>query len=504
MSARRKLAVATTSELAAAAAAEVADAGGNAVDCAVAAALVTMNTEPGVCALAGGAYITIWPSGRDPLTIDGGTAVPGLAAPDAADIAADSVRMDYGGGVETIVGGASVAVPGSVAACDRAIQRYGNVSWATVMAPSVRVTRDGFPLPAACHHYLEYSGTPIFGRSQDGFNALHDTSGRLRNAGNTITVAHLADSLAHIAKNGARDFYEGDLAACMVAHVSAGGGRLTAEDLQRYEAIERPALVAPFRGFDLALNPPPAIGGAMLAAMLGGLDRATELDRTTRLIRAQRDAMRFRLEHLDLAENVSDAITSLLRGVGVRPPAPAERSSATVHTSAVDSTGLACSVTSSAGYGSGEMPEGTGLWLNNCLGELELNRRGLDAGPPGARLPSNMTPGAARSADRIVAFGSPGADRITTALQQFIFNYLDQEMSLDAANSAGRVHVELRGESYAVSAEAGVSLDADVEVFRYPEHSMYFGGVGAAVFSAKDGPSASADPRRVGGTFVTR
>lgn len=505
MSAQRKIAVATTSALAAEAAKEVADEGGNAVDCAVAAALVTMNTEPGVCALAGGAYITIWPPDQRPLTIDGGTAVPGLAAEDHADGGApETVRMAYGGGVDTIVGAASVAVPGSLAACDRAIQRYGNASWATVVTPSVRVASEGFPLPAACHHYLEYSGTPIFGRSKDGHNALHDSSGQLRDAGDTIVVPHLADSLASIAEQGAQEFYRGDLGARLVAHVKAGGGRLTREDLRRYEAIERPALITRFRDFELALNPPPAIGGAMLAAMLGGITRGEDGNRTARLIRAQRDAMRFRVDNLDLSENVNDAIARLLRGVGVDVPVPAERSSATVHTSAVDSSGLACSVTSSAGYGSGEMPEGTGLWLNNCLGELELNRRGLALGPAGIRLPSNMTPGAARSADRVVAFGSPGADRITTALQQFLFNYIGDGMSLDAANSAGRVHVELREDGYAVSAEAEVAIDADVEVLRYPEHSMYFGGVGAAVYSTEGGPSASADPRRVGGTFVTQ
>jgi len=70
------------------------------------------------------------------------------------------------------------------------------------------------------------------------------------------------------------------------------------------------------------------------------------------------------------------------------------------------------------------MPESTGLWLNNCLGEIELNRRGLDAGPVGSRLPSNMAPSVARSDDAVLAVGSPGADRITTALQQFLINYL--------------------------------------------------------------------------------
>src|SRR5690606_20743849 len=114
--------------------------------------------------------------------------------------------------------------------------------------------------------------------------------------------------------------------------------------------------------------------------------------------------------------------------------------------------------TASSGYGSGEMPAGTGLWLNNCLGELELNRRGFDAGPPGRRLPSNMTPGAARKDDQVMAFGSPGADRITTALQQFLINFMHRGMSLEDAIGAPRLHVVTTADGATLAAEPGLSL----------------------------------------------
>ncbi|NOR66796.1 MAG: gamma-glutamyltranspeptidase, partial [Woeseiaceae bacterium] len=97
-----RVAVATTSQLAADAAAEVADAGGNAVDCAIAAAMFSVNTEPGVCALAGSAYVTVWPPGSDPVTIDGNVTVPGKGLRPAFTISgAVPVAMDYGGGIET-------------------------------------------------------------------------------------------------------------------------------------------------------------------------------------------------------------------------------------------------------------------------------------------------------------------------------------------------------------------------------------------------------------------
>ncbi|MDH3432591.1 MAG: gamma-glutamyltransferase, partial [Gammaproteobacteria bacterium] len=118
-----KVAVATTSQLAADGANEVARRGGNAVDCALAAALFTINTEPGVCALGGSAFVTVWEPGEDPVTIDGNVAIPGRGLPRAErGHAAPGVALDYGGGIRTLAGPGSVAVPGTLAAIDRAWQ----------------------------------------------------------------------------------------------------------------------------------------------------------------------------------------------------------------------------------------------------------------------------------------------------------------------------------------------------------------------------------------------
>lgn len=503
-----KVAVATSSPLAADAAREVAAEGGNAVDCAIAASLLTMNTEPGVCALAGGAYVTVWAPGADPLTIDGGTAVPGLGlATNEQPDGGTRLAMEYGGGVTTVVGGASVATPGSLAACERVSRGWGAVPWRALLTPSIRAAREGFPLPSACHYYLQYSGTPIFGRSADGHAALHDAAGRLRPTGDRIRVPHLADSLDAIAREGAALFYVGDIGARIAEHVRDGGGALTRQDLAAYEPIERPALRVELSGRQLALNPPPAVGGSVLAAMLLGFSFSAANGWTAgavaRLIAVQRAALEYRRQSLDLAEDLPAAAQALIERARDGHLLNSYQSAATVHTSAVDSNGLACAITSSAGYGSGEMPAGTGLWLNNCLGELELNRRGLDAGPPGARLPSNMSPGVVRDGDAVMAFGSPGADRITTALQQFLLNHLHFGQPMAEACAAPRLHVEV-GDDVSVSVEPGLDVSAaGIPVTEYPQPSMYFGGVAAARREPDGSLAAAADPRRVGGTFVT-
>lgn len=506
---KTRVAVATTSRLAADAAREIAAHGGNAVDCAIGAVLMSMNTEPGVCSLAGGAYVTIWADGVDPLTIDGNVAIPGLGG-EPGDFSSGAVplHLEYGGGIDTLVGAGAVAVPGALAALARASRDFGKIAWPELLAPTVRAAREGFPLPRACHYYLKFSGKPVFGRSDDGYSALHGSDGVLRDVGDRITVPHLADTLAEIADSGSSAFYEGDIASSIVRHVEGRGGALTMEDMRTYEPIARAALVVDLDAWRIAVNPPPAVGGSVLAAMLIAFagERIDEWQPQSlgALLAVQKAALGYRRAHLDLSDNIGRDAARLIELArnGELPPVGA--SSATVHTSAVDDSGLGCAITASSGYGSGEMPDGTGLWLNNCLGELELNRRGLSAVPPGARLPSNMTPAVARSEDAVLAVGSPGADRITTAIHQFLVNFVQRGLSLPDAVAHPRMHLDMASSGMKLAVEPGLEPgDTGLPLTRYPDISMYFGGVGAALFRTGHNFAVAADPRREGATFVS-
>jgi gamma-glutamyltranspeptidase/glutathione hydrolase len=503
-----KVAVATTTQDAAAAAAEICELGGNAVDCAIAAAMHSINTQPGVCALAGSAYITIWPPGGDPITIDGNVAVPGKGLPAGTRPDAESIYMEYGGGVETVIGAASVAVPGTPAALHLAAKRFGQIEWRALLAPAIRAAREGFPFSPACHYYLGYSGEVIFGHSEDGFRALHNEDGVLHDAHSTIVVPHLGDSLTALAEDGSRVFYEGEMGRAIAEHIQDRGGFLTMADLVHYEPLVRDALVVDVGDWKIATNPPPAIGGAVLAAMLLAFDNHPvsqwDDDALRLLLRVQQTAMSYRRRKLDLSDDVPQDAARLIELARSGELLSQWSSASTVHTSVVDDAGLACAITASSGYGSGEMPAGTGLWLNNCLGELELNRKGFDAGPPGKRLPSNMAPSVARADGRVLAVGSPGADRITTALQQFLLNYMQLDLELAAAVAHPRLHLEIDGSAMNIAVEPGLDLpDTGIPVTRYPEIGMYFGGVVAAAYTGDGGFSAAADPRREGGTFIS-
>lgn len=504
-----RVAIATTSALAAEAGRQVADAGGNAVDAAIAAALVTVNTEPGVCALAGGAYVTVWAPDRPPVTIDGNHSFPGRGLqPEQLGRGAVNVTMAYGVGISTLVGVGSVAIPGALAAFERAWRDFGGMPWRDLLAPAIAATRDGFPLSSSCRYYLNYSGDLIFGRSDDGYRALHTADGPLHDAGAVISVPHLADSLQAIADEGAELFYKGELGQKIADHVRAGEGALTRQDLATFEAIVRPALISEVGGWQIATNPPPAVGGAVLTAMLiACADLPSERwDKAAldRLVRTYHACLDYRREKLDLSDDIAAPVAALLEAAGSGQLLSKWSSSSTVHTSAVDDNGIGCAITASAGYGSGEMPAGTGLWLNNGLGEIELNRRGLVGGKPGERLPSNMAPSVARKLGHILAIGSPGADRITSALHQTLVNLIEFDMTLEEAIAHPRLHVDTTGDVDTLAAEPGLDLpQTEMPIRHFDSLNMYFGGVGAALCHRQDGFEVASDPRREGGVSIS-
>lgn len=498
------VAVATSSELAADAARTVIGKGGNAVDAAIAAVLVTMNTEPGVCALAGGAFVTVWPVDSTPVTIDGYVAVPGLSNTQARAQGFQDISLDYGGGITTTIGAASIAVPGALAALEATRSKYAELTLADLLSPSIAACRNGFPLSQACHTYLHYSSRPIFGNSRNASDALHPDGGALIGVGDTVRIRHLADSLQQIAEEGIDTFYRGALANAIVEHVDERGGNLSLADLDQFEASVRPALCLAVGDWSLALNPPPAVGGTMLGAVISGLQQGHSLQHMLS------SAWQFRRGTLDFSDQLSADCQLLLKMARASTLPGMRQSASTVHTSAVDSNGLACAITASAGYGSGEVPAGTGLWLNNCLGELELNRRGLNAGPPGTRLPSNMAPSAARNASSALAIGSPGADRITSAMASVLAHFLLDGRTLQDAINAPRLHVEVGFDAHdgrfveTLCTEPGVTLHQHTMRTReFDAKGMFFGGVGAALL---DGQTlhAAADPRRAGATVVMR
>ncbi len=241
---------------------------------------------------------------------------------------------------------------------------------------------------------------------------------------------------------------------------------------------------------------------AMLLLMgINGFDKWDAPD-VARLVDVQDAVLTYRRSHLDELHDRSLEAARLLELARVGDLKTLLSAPSTAHTSTVDSDGLGCSVTVSAGYGSGAMVEGTGMWLNNSLGEMELHPGGFHGVTPGARLVSNMAPTIARSRrGAVLAIGTPGADRITTALSTVLVNFIHLGMSLSDSIEHARLHTEVLDDGPTVSYEPGIDVSqvSGFELRRFPDLSMYFGGVQAAIWDPLAGFFEFADSRRSGG-----
>ena len=348
------------------------------------------------------------------------------------------------------------------------------------------MARGGFALGSASRYYLRHVHESIFGWDPASHAALHDAAGRLTE--DRVVVADLAATLEQIATDGPRALHEGDLADAIAADLGARGGLLGRADLAAYAPVVREPLTTRVAGWSLATTTPPSVGGVVLAAMLRLLeDRPRgpwDADDVEHLVRVQRAVLGHRREVLEVAADLPDAARAWLDRVDADHRAVLE-SGSTAHVSVTDADGAACSLTVSSGYGSGMIAAGTGIWLNNCLGEQELNPPARDVAP-GSRLLSNMAPVVGRHEDgSTLAIGSPGADRITTAVVCALAGFVNGGLDLEDAVAHPRVHVH----------RAGLP---DEDVRREEGLTMYFGGVGAALTRADGSLEAVADPRREG------
>ena len=498
-----RVAIAATGPVSLAAGEQVARAGGNAVDVAIAAALAAMATEPGIVSLGGGAYVSVWPGAGEPVVIDGNVEMPGRGLPrDRFGGGVSEVYTDYGGGVNLYAGHGSVATPGAAVACELANEELGRLSWADVVAPAATACRDGYRVGGAAARYLSFTAHSLFGRDPEAHAVVTGPDGSAVRVGETATNPVLAEMLDLMGRDGASVLTTGEVGRVMVADMEANGGLVTHRDLAEYTPLVRPPVRRKVGDWDLAVNPPPSVGGPMLAVMLGELGRRGDWHWPD-IIEIQRSVLRYRREVHDWAHDLDAAGHELLLSVDRHGLPGLPTSASTANISVVDSDGTACAVTMSSGYGAGITVPGTGMLLNNALGEPELNRLGLHQLAPGIRLASNMAPTTGRTGDgRVLAIGSPGADRITTALMLVLGQGCLHDADLRHAIEAPRMHVRFDDDGSAVvehetdPAIAAAAAGAGLRAVDHGVAQMYFGGVGAAYRRDDGALEAAGDPRR--------
>ncbi len=479
--------VAAGHEVTAAAGARVLADGGNAVDAAVAAMLTSWVAEPLLTGPGAGGYLLVAGPGWEPTLLDFFVAAPGFGARrDPSPLV--EVLVDFDGETEQAfhVGAASCGTYGSPAGVEAAMQRWGSMALADLAAPAAALARDGVVVtPVQAQLFRILAGIAL--SSPEGA-ATFLPGGRPPQAGERLALPELGDAIARLGADGAAPFYTGDIAAAIVALVGERGGLLTADDLAAYEALPRSPARVSYRGDTVLTNPPPSAGGTLLALALGLLDRTPGPPRTADIVDAMATAQEAR----------TDEFVEGLAEPGFLERFLPSRLGGTTHISVVDGEGRAASVTCTNGEGSGVVVPGTGVHVNNIMGEEDLSPLGFHTAPPGRRMPSMMAPTVVLRGDEVeLVVGSAGSNRIRSALLQTIVGVVDHGLDARAAVEAPRAHFE----DGLVYAEPGVPVEelTDREIVAFRSRNLFFGGVQAVVRDSATGAVTGAgDPRRGG------
>ena len=324
--------------------------------------------------------------------------------------------------------------------------------------------------------------------------SLWAPEGHVLGEGELLRNPELGDALDRLGADGAEPFYRGDIAASVCEWLAARGGSLGADELAAYRAIEREPVSIDYRDRTVLTNPPPSAGGTLLAYSLALLDRGPCPPQLQGVLAAMESAQ---------AERTPEFVEGLAHD-GFLERFLAAKLGSTTHISVLDSHGRACSVTCTNGEGSGVVVPGTGIHVNNVMGEEDLNPLGFHRHPAGVRMPSMMAPSVVlRDGEVELVLGSAGSNRIRSAILQTIVGVVDHGLGAREAVDAPRAHVE-DGIVYhepAIDMSAVRELDPEREIVRFHSLNLFFGGV-QAVHSAGGRLTGAGDPRR-GGVAVS-
>ncbi|HEV8146003.1 MAG TPA: gamma-glutamyltransferase, partial [Bryobacteraceae bacterium] len=377
---------------------------------------------------------------------------------------------------DSLEGWRASGVPGSVRGFEMAHQKYGHAKWQSLVEPAVTLASRGFTVSYALAESLKSSKLlPKFEKSKSVFQR----GGNFYEMGDTFAQPELARTLERIAKQGAKDFYEGETAERFAAEMAKNGGTITLADLKDYQAVERKPLQGSYRNYSVISAPPPSSGGIGMLQMLGMLEGSgyekTGAGSAASIHYAAEVMRRFyadRSEYMGDPDFFKVPLSGLLDPAyikkrrdsidrdhatpsdSIRPGRPAgSESGETTHYAVVDEQGNAVAVTYTlnGGYGSGVTVPGLGFLLNNEMDDFaakpgEPNMFGLVQGEgnaiqPGKRPLSSMTPTIVlRDGKLFAVLGAPGGSRIPTAVLQVFLNIVDFKMNAQDAVDFPRFH----------------------------------------------------------------
>ncbi len=465
--------------------------------------------EPLLTGPGAGGFMLVHTAAGENVLLDFFVAAPGRGSDrEAGELTAFDVAFTDDVTQTFHAGPASCGVYGTPLGVANALERFGTLSFADLAEEPARVARDGHEITPIQGYLIQILGSMVL--STDEGRAWFAPHGRLLESGETMRNPELGDLISRLGREGPGFAYTGDVAVAVSDWVLDRGGLITREDLASYGVIDRTPAHATYHGRDILTNPPPSSGGILIAYSLDLLERVGRPGDLRALVEVMDETNKARTEEFSIALHSQGYLERFLAKDGLASVAGEveSRLGSTTHISAMDSDGCCVSVTCSSGSSSGVVVPGTGIHLNNMLGEEDLNPLGHHRHARGTRVPSMMAPTVVLHDDGRpeIVLGSAGSNRIRSAILQTILNIVDFNLKAENAVELPRLHLE-RG---LVDAEPGVdprALDSlersGWKVQRWHERNLYFGGVQAAARDPETGElSGGGDPRRGGAAVV--
>lgn len=483
--------VVSSQHLASQAGADILKAGGNAVDAAVAVGYAQAVVNPCCGNIGGGGFMTLHLADGKNIFINFRETAPASASAD--------MYLDKDGNLikdASLYGYLAAGVPGTVKGLDYALEKYGTMKREQVMAPAIKLARDGFILTRADTDVLDTT-TARFKQDPEAARIFLKPDGSAFQPGDRLIQSDLANTLERIAKEGPPAFYEGDIPQIVEKASQAGGGKLTAKDFADYTISEVAPVTCTYRGYEFISAPPPSSGGVTICQTLNileGYDLKAMGFNSADYIHTLTEAMRH--SYMDrntflgdpaFVKNPTEKLTSkayaeelrkeIIPGKAtpsaqVQPGTGPHEKPETTHYSVVDNKGNAVSTTYTINgrFGAVVIPPGTGFFLNDEMDDFttkigEKNMYGLVQGErnaiaPGKRPLSSMSPTIVTKDGKIfLVLGSPGGSRIISITLQTALNIIDHGMAPQETVNAPRIHHQwLPDEVY--YEQRGVSKDS--------------------------------------------
>ena len=451
-----KVSLASTAEYSSKAAESINDLNPNAADILIVSVITSMVTDLGVVSPTASGLLTYYDGQKNSKhTIDGYFVAP--KSFDGNDHEEHRISMTYGGHVETCKGGNTFAIPGIYKILDLIYERYASLPLDKLLEYPIKIAKDGFKLTQPTKDYFLHSLEPMFMWHEYSKEVLNNVYKDLDSG--IVKLEKLSDTYSYMSTKGFDDFYHGDISKSILQTVEEEGGHATADDFNNYDLIEDNKFNYKYKDLKLTGHAGPSIGGLMVLKYLEGL--SIKSDNKTEVLKNVYIDRQVNFEFFgERREFINKEINKI------------SQSSSTIQANTSDEANNHFSITFSSGYGSGVLCKNTGMYFNNSLGEVELNPQGFLGDTKGDRLISNMSPLIIESNEGISTIGSPGADRISSAIAQVLINY-SKNKNWKQAIDKPRFHVNGDG---SVRAEPD-SLVADNKITITEEYDMYFGGV---------------------------